>query len=325
MGERILVVEDELRVAQALCRVLALPEGGGHTVEHCETGEAALERLQKDHFDLIITDLRMAGMSGLDLLEHAHRISPAMRAVLITAYGTPQIEDRAKKLAAAYVTKPFSMQSFVRTVRQILATMPAAPRRLIAFSEDGLRSVRKKMEELRADLGATGALLSDQAGQSLIECGRHGDFDLHTFLVQLGNAMTASNQVIHALQDEASFNLHFHEGKNYEMYTTRVSDQTFLTLIFDRQGSAQGRVGMVWSTLRRAVTEIRATLKHALVMPDQSAGDATPAPAPNAPAAPIRANEEAPTSSEESESASVLTYEQARALGLINLDEIEES
>ncbi len=325
MGERILVVEDELRVAQALCRVLALPEGGGHTVEHCETGEAAIERLQKDHFDLIITDLRMAGISGLDLLEHAHRASPTTRAVLITAYGTPQIEDRAKELAAAYVAKPFSMQSFVRTVRQILATMPPAPRRLIAFSEDGLRSVRKKMEELRADLGATGALLSDQAGQSLIECGRHGDFDLHTFLAQLGNAMTASNQVIHALQDEASFNLHFHEGKNYEMYTTRISDQTFLTLIFDRQGSAQGRVGMVWSTLRRAVTEIRATLKHALVMPDQSAVEETLTPAPTAPAASVRANEEAPASSEESEGASVLTYEQARVLGLINLDEIEES
>jgi hypothetical protein len=176
------------------------------------------------------------------------------------------------------------------------------------------------MEELRADLGATGALLSDQAGQSLIECGRHGDFDLHTFLAQLGNAMTASNQVIHALQDEASFNLHFHEGKNYEMYTTRISDQSFLTLIFDRQGSAQGRVGMVWSTLRRAVTEIRAMLKHALVTPDLSVVGETPAPA-----APVRADEGTPTRSEEFENPSVLTYDQARALGLINLDEIEAS
>ena len=82
---------------------------------------------------------------------------------------------------------------------------------------------------------------------------------------------------------------------------------------------------MVWSTLRRAVTEIRATLKHALVMPDQSAVEETLTPAPTAPAASVRANEETPASSEESEGASVLTYEQARALGLINLDEIEES
>ncbi|MBI5649850.1 MAG: response regulator [Chloroflexi bacterium] len=349
--ERILVVEDEVRVAQALCRVFALPEGGGHHVEHCETGEAALARLKQDHFDLIICDLRMAGMNGLDLLEQAHQISPTTRSVLITAYGSPNIEERAKEIANAYVTKPFSMQGFVRTVRQILADAPRRvspsseahpladappppPRRLVAFSEEGLRATRSKMEHLCADLGASGALLSDPAGQLILESGRHGDFELGTFLALLGNAMAASNQLIHSLQDEASFNLHYHEGKNYEMYTTRIGDQIFLTLIFDRQGGGQGRVGMIWIALRRARTEIRAALEHAVVAPtarsETKIADA-PAHSNPAPPRPRAARDPQPSVDDDPLPVSpiaeaevgVLSYEQARALGLINLDDLE--
>jgi CheY-like chemotaxis protein len=329
--EHILVVEDEMRVAQALCRVFALPEGGAHHVEHCESGEAALERLKQKHFDLIICDLRMSGMNGLDLLEQAHQISPTTRSVLITAYGSPQIEERAKEIANAYVTKPFSMQGFVRTVRQILADAPPSPRRLVAFSEDGLRATKSKMEHLCADLGASGALLSDPAGQLILESGRHGDFELGTFLSLLGNAMAASNQLIHSLQDEASFNLHYHEGKNYDVYTTRIGDQVFLTLIFDRQGGNQGRVGMIWIALRRALTEIRAALNQAVVAPSEPKITDPPArvePAPPRPRAasnphPSIANDPPPAPPTADAEVSVLSYDQARALGLINLDDLD--
>jgi len=326
--ERILVVEDEIRVAQALSRVLSLPEGGGHAVETCESGEAALERLEQNKFDLVITDLRMPGMSGLDLLEHVHRISPQTRTVLITAYGTPQIEERAKELADAYVPKPFNMQGFVRMVRQILSVRPPEPQRLIAFSESGLRAVETRIEGLRADLGGLGALLFDHAGNMIVESGRHGEFNLNALLVLLSAAMSASLQVIYALQDEASFALHFHEGKNYQMYTTSLNDQLFLTLIFDRQSATAGRVGMIWTALRRAIAEIRDMMERATLAGNEpspitpSMPSITPPPASKLtptgePAAPTEAS---PVISEPS---STLSYEQARALGLINLDDLE--
>lgn len=327
--ERILVVEDELRVAQALSRVLALPEGGGHTVETCESGEAALDRLQTSRFDLVITDLRMPGMSGLELLEHVHRISPQTRTVLITAYGTPQIEERAKELADAYVPKPFNMQGFVRMVRQILAVRPPEPRRLIAFSEPGLRAVEARIEVLRADLGGLGALLFDHAGNMIVETGRHGDFNLNALLVLLSAAMSASLQVIYALQDEASFALHFHEGKNYQMYTTSLNDQLFLTLILDRQSATAGRVGMIWTALRRAIAELREMMERATLTGNEPA-PVTP-PAPDEATAPVgravvpdgEPATPADASPIVSEPSSTLSYEQARALGLINLDDLE--
>jgi CheY-like chemotaxis protein len=67
----ILIIEDSLGVARALNRTLSLPQGGGYWVETCESGEAALERLRRARFDLLITDLRLPGMNGLALLEHA--------------------------------------------------------------------------------------------------------------------------------------------------------------------------------------------------------------------------------------------------------------
>jgi len=135
---------------------------------------------------------------------------------------------------------------------------------LIAFSDDGLKAIQENVENLRVDLGAAGAILFDQSGQLLTECGDHGDLDVTTFLSLLGNAMSASNAVIHLLRDEAAFDLHFHEGHNNDLHTARISDRIFITLIFERR-TGSSRVGMVWISLRRAVTELRSLLKNATI------------------------------------------------------------
>ena len=108
-NKRVLVVEDESRVAEALCRVLSLPQGGGHQVDYCSSGEAALSRLQETQPDLLITDLRMSGMSGLELLERAHQISPNTRSLLITGFGSPEVEAQVLRLANSYLPKPFNL------------------------------------------------------------------------------------------------------------------------------------------------------------------------------------------------------------------------
>lgn len=135
---------------------------------------------------------------------------------------------------------------------------------VIAFSEDGLKAIQDHIENLRVDLGAAGAILFDESGQLLTECGEHGDLDVTTFLSLLGNAMSASNAVIHLLRDEAAFDLHFHEGHNHDLHTVRISDRIFITLIFERH-TGSSRVGMVWISLRRAVTELRSLLKKATI------------------------------------------------------------
>jgi CheY-like chemotaxis protein len=118
--KRILIVEDELAVAQALRRALSLPHGGGYAVESCESGETALEQIGHAHFDLLISDLRLPGMNGLELIELAHQLSPGIRSVLITAFGSPQVEERACRLADAYLHKPFRLRDMAQIVQFIL-------------------------------------------------------------------------------------------------------------------------------------------------------------------------------------------------------------
>jgi hypothetical protein len=130
------------------------------------------------------------------------------------------------------------------------------------YSESGLRNLQDHIDQLRVDLGAFGSILQDQSGRLLVECGSHGYIDIHSFMVLLGNAMSATDAVMQVLHDESSFDLHIHEGTTYEIYTSRISKQIFLTFIFEKRESGS-RVGIVWLTLRRAVNELRALLREA--------------------------------------------------------------
>ncbi len=118
--ENILIVEDSLGVARALNQALSLAQGGRYHVEVAESGEAALERLRVAPFNLLISDLRLPGMNGLELCEQARQICPDMHRVLITAFGSPQVEERARQITDAYLPKPFRLHEIIRIVQRIL-------------------------------------------------------------------------------------------------------------------------------------------------------------------------------------------------------------
>jgi DNA-binding NtrC family response regulator len=125
---RILIVEDEKAVAQALWRALNTPQGGGYRVESCESAEAALERLGNVDFDLLISDQRLPGITGLELIKTVHQYNPGVRSILITAFGSPQVEEQARSLANAYVPKPFRLRDMVQIVRRVLDEDQGGPK-----------------------------------------------------------------------------------------------------------------------------------------------------------------------------------------------------
>ncbi len=87
------------------------------------TGESleASKILKKEEFDVIVTDLKMKGLKGLDLLEVAHKVAPMTPVIIITAFGTIESAIKAMKMGAYdYITKPFQMDELVLTVRKAL-------------------------------------------------------------------------------------------------------------------------------------------------------------------------------------------------------------
>jgi len=118
MSHKILVVDDDLEMCRLLSEVLT--EEGFSVLTTGESLEAA-KILKKEEFDVLITDLKMKGLKGLDLLEEAKKIAPLTPVIIITAFGTIESAIQAMKMGAYdYVTKPFQMDEIVLTVKKAL-------------------------------------------------------------------------------------------------------------------------------------------------------------------------------------------------------------
>jgi nitrogen regulation protein NR(I) len=124
--EQILVVDDEAN----LRRVLAAQLGrDGYEVHTAEDGEAALALLKEHHIDLVISDLRMPKLGGMDLLRAALREDPTLPVVILTAHGTVDTAVEALKSGAFdFITKPFDQDEVRLIVQKALRTRALAAR-----------------------------------------------------------------------------------------------------------------------------------------------------------------------------------------------------
>jgi len=115
---RILVVDDELSIRISLGDLL---RRDGHQVDVAESAGPALEMLKTQAFDLLIVDIKMPGMDGLEMLEHVKDLDPDVPVVMMTAYGSIDSAVKAMKLGANdYVVKPFDPLEIGMLVERIL-------------------------------------------------------------------------------------------------------------------------------------------------------------------------------------------------------------
>ena len=117
---RVLLVDDDPASSELLSEVLSRE---GFDCETCPSGEHALKTLQQEAFDVVITDLRMAGISGLALLERARHRYPHLVFLIATADGDVHKGIEAMKQGAAdYLVKPLDLDAIVGSVRYALKT-----------------------------------------------------------------------------------------------------------------------------------------------------------------------------------------------------------
>ncbi len=118
----ILIVDDDPDIHRLLATAL---HGAQYTIEDRYDGLEALALLQERSFDLVITDVRMPGLNGLELLHKIHEIRPGTRVLVMTAEGTPSTVIRSlRDQASGYFTKPFSLDAVADAVALALE-MPA--------------------------------------------------------------------------------------------------------------------------------------------------------------------------------------------------------
>ncbi len=125
--ERILVVDDEANMRLGLAEVL---ERGGYSVTAVDNGTAALNALSEQPYALVISDMRMPGMTGAQLLAAVQEKTPGLPMVMMTAYGTVEDAVWAMKAGAReFLTKPFSPQDLLHLVRESLRDPEGEPTR----------------------------------------------------------------------------------------------------------------------------------------------------------------------------------------------------
>ncbi len=115
---KLLVVENEPALLGLLSTLL---KGEQHEVTQAKSGEEAAALLEKQAFDLMLSDIRMGRMDGIELLRRTREMVPAMPVIMLTAYGTVSTAVDALKLGAFdYLTKPFKIDELLHTVRRAL-------------------------------------------------------------------------------------------------------------------------------------------------------------------------------------------------------------
>jgi DNA-binding NtrC family response regulator len=117
---KVLIVDDEPIVREAIHDWLV---DAGYDVATAETGEEALEILAEQDFGIIVLDVRLPGKTGIRVLQELKEVKPNVKAIVITAYASPEMRAEAMRQGAVrYMVKPISPDELEKVIRETVSS-----------------------------------------------------------------------------------------------------------------------------------------------------------------------------------------------------------
>jgi DNA-binding NtrC family response regulator len=117
-AKRILLIDDDVGMRAVLQDIL---EDEGYEVKTATDGRSALSSIENEDFDLILTDLKMPKMSGMEFLDYIEQNRPDLKVVVITAYTGKENVNKAKLLGAfEFLSKSIQIEELKRVVKEVL-------------------------------------------------------------------------------------------------------------------------------------------------------------------------------------------------------------
>jgi FixJ family two-component response regulator/predicted regulator of Ras-like GTPase activity (Roadblock/LC7/MglB family) len=286
----ILVVDDSEAICKALRDVLTM---SGYTVRTAPSGERALQILDTAQMDLVISDLRMSGISGLQLLKKIKEKSPSLPVVILTGFGDmDSVIEAMRSGVADYLKKPFAVSEVLQVTERELkrskqmqaaaaatarattvSTSPFAatekPPRIFIFSAKDIEQIDSVLSALRAETMAESVLLIEETGYVISSKGMLNDTDLPALSALVVGSRSTTTQLASLLGESGSFALNYLEGLRVSVYTAGISQGLFLVVVVPKTV----KQGAVWVYAKKAVSGIEKLVAGAV----QQATSAAPA------------------------------------------------
>jgi CheY-like chemotaxis protein len=243
--QRVLIVDDEQRTLMFMRESLVVARLNAELV-CASSAEEALQAFSQQSFDVVVLDVRMAGMDGLQLLERLRAMYSGVRVIIASAYQDADIEAAARALDVYhFFRKPFAFEEFTETVANALHEASMDMNRSQRAADWPAQFIHRQLTALMRDTGAQGVLLINSEGAVIARIGSTNGFDE----LKLGPATNG----------EPVFNFAYHQGKTHDLYSAEVGNGMRLSLVFDRNQPGS-RIGLVLQYTRRTVQEISAAL-----------------------------------------------------------------
>lgn len=259
-SRRILLVDDEPNILAILKKSLQKLDPPCEILT-ARDGNEALTLLQDKPFNLVVTDYKMAGLDGIELLERIQQLQPETRTILITAYGSDELEVHARRLQAyEYLTKPLEIGAFRQVVQQALGDFAINQPGFLVLSDDRYRKIDALLAKLEQDIGAFGILLVNTSGQVILRRGHMDGLPVEEIvtLVSGGIAtLSEAGQVFDQFED--AVNLAYREGQKYDLYGLNIG-KSLLLIMFVSRSAYSSPLGSVWYYARRATDHLREML-----------------------------------------------------------------
>jgi CheY-like chemotaxis protein/predicted regulator of Ras-like GTPase activity (Roadblock/LC7/MglB family) len=254
--KRILIVDDDEKLAALLQESLrALDEG--YDVVTARGTDEALAKVSKHSFDLVITDLMMPEVDGLQLLEALKAINPSIITVAMTAFDSREIKAKAERFGIyRYLAKPFSVHEFRQCVIDAFGEAERI-QEVTTFSDEQLKAIERNLSSLRTSVRAHSVALIDSAGKVISLRSVQRDLDMTSLCNALvtGNASVAA-EVASLLGGRPTCRISYHEGVDYNVCVYTLNEDFSLVIVFGRGV----KVGQVWFYAKQVVGDLQQSL-----------------------------------------------------------------
>lgn len=256
--KRILLVDDEERILFVVGESLKKLEDNCE-IHTARNGVEALQLIEKKSFHLIITDLKMPQMDGVQLTEKLRALYPNLAIIWMTAYGVDSIRERAEQLGVQhFLNKPLDIEDIRQIARSALNAVMNPEERPAAPGANADKQLRRRLSQLQAETEAYVTMVITMSGYPVNVVGLTDGLDVSTLSALVAGNFLAAHEIATMLGEESSFKLSYYESDQHNIYAYGICEEYLLLTVF----GDETKPGVVWFYAQRAVEDLADILQQ---------------------------------------------------------------